>query len=216
MSKLESERFVLEATGEISTEDRQLISAFLGRLGLDVSFTPENEYERRHVLLDIAVAKPEVANPFRFADISHPSDFLLIEHFDDFAAQWSAGGPRTVKGLFTRAFTGLLDVPVYGRDASTQYPHQAKNAIANRAIRPRDGLIYKTRADLGIPDYPTDGFTPSESTHWSRKYHLRNYAIQAGSIVEVAQRLESGQEHTTKHDEGIIIIARHLTAQFAE
>lgn len=211
MSETEKgERFVLEARGTINPEDRALATAFLGKLGLDVKFTAEEEYSRFNTVLRIVDNNPETEKPYKLADITSPDDYLVLEHFEDFAEL----RPDVKRGLVTRAFTNLLDVPVYGgHDPGTS---AWINRIAERDIRPRQGLQYTTREKLDLPDYSDKSFSASTSGPWARKYHLRNYAIQAGSIIEVAKRLESGKERATKHDEGIIILGYQLASQFTE
>lgn len=201
---------ILLAKGDISIADKALLTQLLGKFGLDSKFmTPEDYKAKTRRIATIIVASEaeilhEPKRPFSFLNITSPEQYLVREHFEDFNRMRPDvfQGPTAVGSIFTMLVDGNGPWMIYDTDPET-------NRRELRTPVPMDGIVIAPREQKGFPPY--NGTAVNDKI--TKNILCAPYAIQAGSIVEVATAFNE-KFRTTGKQEVTIILSQQLQSQF--
>ena len=201
---------VLIAKGNISPNDKKLLTQLLGRFGLTTEYVARDVHDKQELeLAQSRFRQPTLREEtsrtqFSFTNITSPDDYLVREHLVDFRDRTDV--------LLHRAFVGKTFnymVDGLGPKETHRYvpnPEGGRNLRVERKARPLDGIEIALRTDLDIPRYkgPND---------MGKVSFCAKYAVQVGSIVDVAlQGVEPPSGHLKGH-EGMLIVASVLQEQ---
>ncbi len=185
---------VLIARGEISAQDKSLLTQLLGRFGLNTQYVSESTFAERESEVDKLKAEiellrrqasSEVSSPkFRFTDITDPEQFLVREHLEDIRTKPGIGG------FVGRTLHHLVDAhgsrPTHHWIVDDSRPAWRNNRYSRiyREPEPLEKVIVKLRDEIGLPPY---GKTLD---HYGKSAFCARFAVQAGSVVDAANAIQ--------------------------
>lgn len=203
----EAQRQVLIARGEVSPDDKRLITGLLRRLGLDTEFLTEDLYRARMQQPTVTVTPRErqFEDPFAFSNLTSPKDYVAREHLESFV--------DIHPGNFSRRWIGnVFNWLVDGRDETwasrTTTLDQHQQRVAAREAMPPAGIRVALREDIGMPP------SPLRLNKYGKVGFCALYAVEAGSIVDFVGTLDP--EDPTVRSAGVLLVANQLSLQFQE
>lgn len=213
---------VLVAHGELNAIDKRLLTPLLSRLGFtSIEYIDEYAYEAKEQQLD--ELKNELARArrmlrgetsiegFKFSELTSPDHFLVREHLEDIKSVSKIGGfvGRTfnylVDALGDATRTGTI-VTDESQPADYWGRHPTRKIF--RDPQPLDGVVVKSREELGLPPYP------GKLDDYGKSQLCGFYAVQVGSIVELAENIS--EESLSAARRGVLIVGQMLEQQFTE
>ncbi|MCA9333889.1 hypothetical protein KC963_02475 [Candidatus Saccharibacteria bacterium] len=216
---------VLIARGELSGYDKRLLTSLLGKFGLTTTYQSQEAFDRREARVEYLRAElervnsilrgEEPAEEFRFTDITAPDQFVVREHIEDLRLTM---GALVTQGFVGRTFNYLVDANgsdrTHDRIVDTTKPKvfgRPQMKLVPRDPRPPQGVVVRSREELGLPPYPR------QLDQLGKSGFCAAFAVQAGSIVELARGIPDDQSPSPSSTLGKVqLVGQMLEQQFTE
>jgi hypothetical protein len=211
----DNETHYLVARGALSPGDRRLASLFLARLGLESEFMSPDQYQTylEHqglVSAPIVPKEPDLSEKkpglYAISDITNPNQFMVKEHFDDFAKTYDS----QIRLQSITIFGRILVAP----DAPSRNTKSVYGRVPHRyhTLSPPNGVIVRARAETGFTEYT--GKLDRYGREDMQKL-VTTYAVQAGSLVSFGKQFE-GKLKPKAYEVALAQIAHLLETQFVD
>lgn len=200
---------VVVARGELSINDRSLLTGLLARFGLTTEYVLHDEFieqERAAAAFALSfqqdppatrVSSELVDSPFAFSLLTHPDQFIVREHLENFKDIHETQLPTAFVG---RTFNFLVDGNGRQRQRTTAREFEPA---------PPDGIVLATREELGIARCETSFESYGKNKHCSR------YAVQAAGVVALSEAYaEKGSQCLTSPQKNVLLVGIQLQQQF--
>lgn len=199
------------ARGEVDGNDGELITKFAGRLGLEGAFLTYRqcqEFLARQQPLPPRILETSEASlnrSYRITDINSRHQFLTLEHFENFRQLFLPPEIIRAKSKVTAAFNALVD------PNNVLIKRTRSEGTLAKPPLPRVGILVKSRSELGLEPYAG----PIRNRYLDTTYYSKDYAIEAGGVIELGQLLKEELILPTAEDM-LVHISNRLLLQITE